>query len=60
MKVKFIKEGSPLSCINGKVYEVLSIEHGSYRVIDESGEDYLYDARAFEIVDPDPPAPVLM
>ena len=54
MKVKYISEGSPLSCVKGRVYEVLSTEDGLcekwYRIIDESGEDYLYPASSFEIV----------
>jgi 7,8-dihydro-6-hydroxymethylpterin-pyrophosphokinase len=32
----------------GKVYEVQRIEHGWYRIIDESGEDYLYPPELFE------------
>ncbi|MBQ7516281.1 MAG: hypothetical protein IJS96_08375 [Schwartzia sp.] len=39
-----------MSCITGKAYEVLSVEKGWYRIIDESGEDYLYPLGAFEIV----------
>ena len=38
-----------------KVYPVLpdadAESHGQYRVIDESGEDYLYPQRFFQIVD---------
>ncbi len=30
-----------------KIYEVLSIEGGWYRIIDESGEDYLYPTDKF-------------
>ncbi|MBR2215237.1 MAG: hypothetical protein IJ849_05710 [Selenomonadaceae bacterium] len=55
MTVKYIAKGSPLSCINGKSYPVVAVEPGPggdwYRVIDESGEDYLYPATAFEIVE---------
>ncbi len=50
MKIKYIAKGSPMSCITGKAYEVLSVEKGWYRIIDESGEDYLYPPGAFEIV----------
>lgn len=35
----------------GKEYEVLSEEKGKYRIVDESGEDYLYPADMFEIVE---------
>lgn len=41
MKVRFIGEIDPIYMINGKIYEVLSIENGWYRIIDEEGEDYL-------------------
>lgn len=55
MKIKYIAEGSPLSCIKGKLYELIAIEPGPggdwARVIDESGEDYLYPITAFEIAD---------
>ena len=51
MKVKYIDETDPLYCINGKVYDVLSIENGYYRIVDETGEDYLYLPEEFEIVE---------
>ena len=34
-----------------KIYEVLSIERGWYRIIDNSHEDYLYPKSEFEIID---------
>jgi hypothetical protein len=33
----------------GKAYEIISIERGWYRIIDESGEDYLYPPELFEV-----------
>ena len=39
-----------MDVLPGKVYEVLSIENGWYRLIDESKEDYLYPPENFEIV----------
>ncbi|MBR2216403.1 MAG: hypothetical protein IJ849_11715 [Selenomonadaceae bacterium] len=42
-----------------KKYEVLSIERGWYRIVDESGEDYLYSPAQFDIIEAEPPAPVL-
>ena len=59
MKVKYIGERE-VDIIPVKIYEVLSIEHGWYRIVDESGEDYLYGPSKFEIVESNPPAPVLM
>lgn len=46
--VKYIGDTSPLELTHGKQYEVLSIEHGWYRVVDDTGEDYLYPAGNFE------------
>lgn len=50
MKVKYLGPDLPGSLVSGKVYEVLATENGFYRIIDESGEDYLYDKRGFVIV----------
>ncbi|MBI4640883.1 MAG: hypothetical protein HY731_09320 [Candidatus Tectomicrobia bacterium] len=35
----------------GKIYEVLEIEGADYRIIDDEGEDYLYPADFFEVVE---------
>jgi len=51
MKVKYTGKSDPLSFINGKVYEKIGESHGLWRVIDETGEDYLYDPAAFEVVE---------
>lgn len=37
--------------IVGKVYDVLSIEGGWYRVVDETFEDYLYPPDLFEVIE---------
>ncbi|MDD6762895.1 MAG: hypothetical protein PUD92_04580 [Clostridiales bacterium] len=50
MKVKYIGKSDPMALINGKVYEVASVETEWYRIIDETGEDYLYPPDNFEIV----------
>lgn len=49
-KVKYIGDTRPLELTNGKEYEVLSIEKGWYRVIDDTDDDYLYPPGLFEIV----------
>ena len=36
--------------INGKIYTVVNIENVLYRIIDNSGEDYLYEPNDFEII----------
>lgn len=51
MKVRFIGKSDPLGCINGKVYEMIGESHGYWKVVDESGEDYLYDPAVFEVVE---------
>jgi hypothetical protein len=47
-------EGYEASLELRKIYQVLPPEandpRGYIRIVDESGEDYLYDAKAFEIV----------
>ena len=51
MKVKWIRETEFLRFENGKIYDVISVEKDWYRLIDGSGEDYLYPPECFEIVD---------
>ena len=34
----------------GKIYQVIAVENGFYRILDDSGEDYLYPAAMFEII----------
>ncbi len=72
MEVRFIGKRTPvecrkdewfIDCREGKIYVVISIENEWYRIVDESGEDYLYPPTVFEIVggsdaDIDPQDPV--
>ena len=51
MKVKYIGETDPLALINGKIYEVLKVEKGDYRIIDETDEDYIYPSELFELIE---------
>ena len=51
MKVRYIGESDPLEFIKGKEYEKIGEEHGFWRVIDETGEDYLYLPGNLEIVE---------
>ena len=50
MKVKWIGKTEYLVLTNGKIYDVISIEKSWYRIIDDSGEAYLYPSSMFEIV----------
>lgn len=51
MRAKYIGPTESYSLDNGKVYDILSVENGWYRVIDKSGEDYLYPPEEFEIIE---------
>lgn len=51
MKVRFIGETDPIYMINDKIYELINIENGWYRIIDEEGEDYLYPPELFQTVE---------
>ncbi len=54
MKVKWLGETEFLYFTHGKIYDVMSIEKGWYRVVDDSGEDYLYPPDNFEIIEGEP------
>ncbi len=53
MKVIYIEESDPLELINNKEYDVLEVdeESGWYRIVDETGEDYLFDPESFIVVE---------
>ena len=53
MKAIWKGDTEPLGLLNGKEYEVLSVEWDNkmFRVVDETGEDYLYPAEDFEITE---------
>lgn len=50
MRAKYSGKTEFLVLTNGKVYEVLSVERDWYRIVDDSGEDYLYPPELFELV----------
>ena len=51
MKVRYLGKTEFLVLTNNKVYDVQSVEKGCYRIVDDSGEDYLYPPKYFEIVE---------
>lgn len=61
MRVKYTGLTDQATFTNGKVYEVLAIEGDGtlYRIIDETGEDYLYPLGPFVIVDDSPPSGII-
>ena len=50
MKVKYINK-SDVYLTNGKIYDVLSVEKGWFRIVDNTGEDYLFSPDEFEKVE---------
>jgi len=51
LKIKYIGETDFLVLTHNIIYDVISIEKEWYRIIDDSGEDYLYLPELFEIVE---------
>ena len=51
MKVRWKGKTNFLVMTHNKIYDVLSVENDWYRVVDDSGEDYLYPPAQFEIVE---------
>lgn len=51
MRVRFVGKSDEFCCINGRVYDMIGETHGYWRIVDESGEDYLYSPEVFEVVD---------
>lgn len=50
MKARYM--GADLvAMVHGKIYDIISIERGWYRIMTELGEDYLFPPEAFEIVE---------
>ena len=51
VRVKWLGETEFLCLTHNREYEVLSEERGWYRIVDDSGEDYLYPPSNFEIAE---------
>ena len=51
LKIKYIGETDFLVLTHNIIYDVISREKEWYRIIDDSGEDYLYPPELFEIVE---------
>jgi hypothetical protein len=53
---RLVQEAQPgqlVSLTVGKIYSVLKVENGWYRLIDDTDEDYLYPPNLFEDVESD-------
>ena len=53
MKVRFQGDYETVVLDFGKIYTVISIEKGWYRIMSELDEDYLFHPEDFEIVETD-------
>ena len=51
MKVKYLGETKSFMLTRNRIYDVLNTEKGWYRIVDDSGEDYLYPPELFQIVE---------
>ena len=51
MKVRWLGPTDFLVLTHNKIYTVLSVEKGWYRIVDDSGEDYLYPPQMFETIE---------
>lgn len=51
MKVKYVSNYETLALEKGKVYDVMSVENGWYRIMTDLDEDYLFPPKMFEIIE---------
>ena len=47
-RYKYLGESDELEFINNKIYDCVGYENGMARLVDETGEDYLYSLDNFE------------
>lgn len=52
MKAKYTGDTSFLELTHNKIYKIVSVEKGWYRIVDDSDDDYLYPPDEFKIVEP--------
>ena len=50
MKVKYTGK-TDVSLTEGKEYEVIAVENGWYRIVDDTDDDYLFDPADFEVIE---------
>ena len=51
MKVKYTGNADIVALEKGKVYDVMSIERGWYRIMTELDDDYLFPQDQFETIE---------
>ena len=54
MRAAYLGNNDPLELLHGKVYDVIEVDNitGWYRIVDETGDDYLFPPEDFEIITP--------
>jgi hypothetical protein len=50
MKIKWMRE-SDVSLTKGKIYDVIAVEEGCYRIMDDTDDDYLFPPEGFEVIE---------
>lgn len=50
MKIRYTGK-SDVSLTKGKEYEVIAVEGGWYRIVDDTDDDYLFDPSDFEVIE---------
>ncbi len=53
MKIRYIGSVDLVGLDREKIYEVLSVERGWYRIMTELDEDYIFPPDLFEVVEQD-------
>lgn len=51
MKAKYLGRVNTIALEKNKVYEVLSVENGWFRIMTELEEDYLFPPEQFEVIE---------
>lgn len=51
IKVKYIGTDDPLSLRNGKIYEARVLKKGWFGIVDETGDEFAYAPKQFQIVE---------
>lgn len=53
MRVKYLGKSYPVSLLQNNIYDVIEVEPacGWYRIIDETGEDYLFPPMLFDVIE---------
>ena len=50
MKVKFLGKFDTVALEKDKIYDVISVEKGWFRIMTELDEDYLFPPKHFEVI----------